>query len=273
MKVLDLFSCEGGASQGYINGGLELLAGIDNEPKHVAIYNQKFPGKGHVMDWKEGLDKFGSQADIIHASPPCQRFSSQSWDRAKAEVKWANLIPPVREALRKLGKPYVIENVAGARKELINPVMLNGFMFRGLTVDWTPPNQRQRIANETWQDGNQRHWHECKHTGHKAYFCYPQKDVPTHWTIKRNRYFEIHGFTITPPPELRPAGHEVMSVTVSSNPTMVWNKINRQSVPLWVRSAVMGGLVWMSARGVGESIPPPYAEEIARQFQEGVNQS
>jgi DNA (cytosine-5)-methyltransferase 1 len=39
------------------------------------------------------------------------------------------LIEPVRHALVRCDRPYVIENVEGARRELISPVMLCGTMF------------------------------------------------------------------------------------------------------------------------------------------------
>ena len=46
----------------------------------------------------------------------------------------ASLIAPIRERLQASGLPYIIENVEGARRELIDPVMLCGTMF-GLGVD------------------------------------------------------------------------------------------------------------------------------------------
>jgi DNA (cytosine-5)-methyltransferase 1 len=39
------------------------------------------------------------------------------------------LIGHVREALEATGKPYVIENVEGARDHMREPVVLCGFMF------------------------------------------------------------------------------------------------------------------------------------------------
>jgi hypothetical protein len=268
LKVLDLFCCEGGASEGYQQGGLEILAGIDTNIKHLQIYNGHFgENHGHHMPWEEGLNQFGADADLIHASPPCQRFSSQSRDRVKAQERWEDLIPSVQNALRSLGKPYVIENVSGAKNILKNPVKLNGFMFPDdLRSDWVPPSQSKRIADEA---SNGVHWRKCPCTGYPAYTCHPATTMPEHWTIKRDRYFEINGFHLTPPEENR-SDREVMSVTVSPNPTMVWNKVNRQSVPLKVRREVMGNLDWMSARGVGEAIPPAYTKYIGEQFRRQV---
>ena len=65
--------------------------------------------------------------DAIHASPPCQGYSHLTPEAHRAN--YPKLIPQLRAMLRELGKPYVIENVAGARRELENPVMLCGSMF------------------------------------------------------------------------------------------------------------------------------------------------
>ena len=83
------------------------------------------------------LDDF----DAIHASPPCQARSSLSslWpDRVYPE-----LIPATQIALREIGKPYVIENVAGARRVLNNPICLCGSSF-GLDV------RRHRYFETNW---------------------------------------------------------------------------------------------------------------------------
>jgi DNA (cytosine-5)-methyltransferase 1 len=66
----------------------------------------------------------------IHASPPCQRFSSMMgrWGR---EEEHPDLIWPTREILASTGLPYVIENVVGAPLE--EPICLCGRSF-GLSV-------------------------------------------------------------------------------------------------------------------------------------------
>jgi len=76
--------------------------------------------------------EFLSEFDFIWASPPCQ-FAT-AYKRRHAHVKPAmNLIPATRDLLDAAGVPYVIENVAGARHELRDPVMLCGSSF-GLDV-------------------------------------------------------------------------------------------------------------------------------------------
>jgi DNA (cytosine-5)-methyltransferase 1 len=69
--------------------------------------------------------------DLIWASPPCQFASVLT--PVGYHGRHPNLIPAIRGRLRAAGVPYIIENVAGARAHLVNPVMLCGSMF-GLQV-------------------------------------------------------------------------------------------------------------------------------------------
>lgn len=66
----------------------------------------------------------GHEFDLIHASPPCQAYSALRHLHKKV---YPDLVGPTRDALRQVGKPYVIENVPGS--PLIDPVMMCGSMF------------------------------------------------------------------------------------------------------------------------------------------------
>jgi DNA (cytosine-5)-methyltransferase 1 len=118
--VLDLFCGEGGASAGYVRAGFGAI-GVDQDARR----GKHYPFEFHALDWRAGLDKFAGEADLIHASPPCQHYSKCGFigDRDKHP----DLIGPVREALIATGKPYVIENVPGS--PLIDPIELCGCMF------------------------------------------------------------------------------------------------------------------------------------------------
>ncbi len=67
--------------------------------------------------------------DLIHASPPCQRFSAATPHVARQNHP--DLILETRRRLQQIGIDYVIENVPSA--PLNNPVLLCGLMF-GLRV-------------------------------------------------------------------------------------------------------------------------------------------
>jgi len=117
MRILDLFCGAGGASMGYHLAGFEVV-GVDIKPQ------PRYPFEFHQADaLGYPLDGF----DAYHASPPCQAYSVCTGPAHQG--KHPRMIGPVRERLIKTGRPYVIENVEGARKELITPVMLCGSMF------------------------------------------------------------------------------------------------------------------------------------------------
>lgn len=115
-KLLDLFCCAGGAGMGYHRAGFD-VTGVDIEPQ------PRYPFQFIQADALEYLAAHGHEYDVIHASPPCQKYGKTkhlAGDHPK-------LIEPIRRLILKAGKPYVIENVPGA--PLCNPLLLNGAMF------------------------------------------------------------------------------------------------------------------------------------------------
>jgi DNA (cytosine-5)-methyltransferase 1 len=125
-RLLDLFCGAGGAAEGYRRAGFD-VTGVDLEPHEFP------PGDFVQADALQILaaPAFLASFDVVHASPPCQRFSTITPSAARADH--LDLIAPVRDLLRAWGGPYVIENVEGARRELIDPVRLCGSSF-GLRV-------------------------------------------------------------------------------------------------------------------------------------------
>jgi DNA (cytosine-5)-methyltransferase 1 len=122
MKLLDLFCGAGGASMGYFNAGFDVV-GIDNKA------HKDYPFVMVVADVMDLTPDYLQQFDLIHASPPCQPFTSLM-KLAHAQGKQTNkadLLEPTRQLLRASGVNYIIENVPGA--PLINPVQLCGSSF------------------------------------------------------------------------------------------------------------------------------------------------
>jgi DNA (cytosine-5)-methyltransferase 1 len=83
------------------------------------------------MDAIDFVNQFAHKFDVIHASPPCQRYSTLGKGNNANSDKYPDLLAPTRDAIAATGKPYVIENVPSA--PLVNPIMLCGEMF-GLRV-------------------------------------------------------------------------------------------------------------------------------------------
>jgi DNA (cytosine-5)-methyltransferase 1 len=123
-KLLDLFCGAGGASAGYHRSGFR-VTGVD-------VHSQpRYPYRFVRADALEYLAEHGEEYDVIHASPPCQRYTTASFRNAARSLH-PDLIPDVRRALEASGKPWVVENVPGS--PLRTPcVRLCGLMF-SLTV-------------------------------------------------------------------------------------------------------------------------------------------
>lgn len=158
MRLLDLFCGAGGAAMGYYWAGFTEIVGVDNRPQ------PRYPFEFVLGDALGYVEKHGREFDLIVASPPCQGYSRL---KSLTTKKYPKLIGETREALQATARPYIIENVRDAWREMINPIMLCGTMFPGLRVQrhrlfecspvvWFPPAPchhwgrcgNQRLLNE-----------------------------------------------------------------------------------------------------------------------------
>ena len=129
MRLLDLFCGAGGAGMGYHRAGFE-VTGVDINPQ------PHYPFEFHQGDatvWP--LDGF----DVIHASPPCQRYSSTA---SLHNADHPDLYAATRSRLQAADVPWTIENVIGAPYE--SGIVLCGSMF-GLGV-WRHRNFETSFA-------------------------------------------------------------------------------------------------------------------------------
>jgi DNA (cytosine-5)-methyltransferase 1 len=122
---------------GYAEAGFEVV-GIDlhPQPRYPFEFHQ---GDAIAMLW-DYVEEGNGSFDAIHASPPCQAHSDAQRIRGNEHP---DLIWPTRQAILQTGLPYVIENVVGARDQLIHPVELCGAMF-GLQT------YRHRLFETNW---------------------------------------------------------------------------------------------------------------------------
>lgn len=108
---------------GYFRAGFTEIVGIDIKPQ------PRYPFTFIQADaLHPPLDV--SYFDVIHASPPCQRYTL-SQNASKNAAAHPDLIPPTRALLQSSRSLYVIENVP--RAPLISPIILCGLAF-GLKV-------------------------------------------------------------------------------------------------------------------------------------------
>jgi DNA (cytosine-5)-methyltransferase 1 len=136
-RLLDLFCGGGGAAMGYARAGFEVV-GVDIKPQ--PRYPFEFvQGDALAVGAEMALE---GRFDAVHASPPCQHYSSATRD--------ASLHPDLygltRDLLDRSGLPYAIENVIGAPYS--HGIVLCGSMF-GLEADdeWL---QRHRNFEASW---------------------------------------------------------------------------------------------------------------------------
>lgn len=120
---------------GYARAGFDVW-GADLEMTQLRQYPFRwfvYDAMKALREWDQFIEWTGP-FDAIHASPPCQgytQFSNLNAERWGNRVEHPMLIKEVRELLRGIGLPYVIENVQGAPLE--KAITLCGSMF-GLQV-------------------------------------------------------------------------------------------------------------------------------------------
>jgi DNA (cytosine-5)-methyltransferase 1 len=127
-RLLDLFCCQGGAATGYHDAGFEVI-GVDISPQPLYPFPMVQADALEFLVFAD-LSPFAA----IHGSPPCQfRTQMAAAHRSRGFDSRPDLLTATRAALRKLGKPYVIENVPGAKAKMSATLALHGGMF-GLGV-------------------------------------------------------------------------------------------------------------------------------------------
>jgi DNA (cytosine-5)-methyltransferase 1 len=137
MFALDLFCGAGGVARGLIQAGFTVV-GVDIVPQRNYC--------GHKFIQADALEFLAttdlSRFSFVWSSPPCQAYSALK--HAPGKHRDADLIAAAREALLRTRKPFVIENVEGARAHLNNPVLLCGTSF-GLQTPNGFELQRHRL--------------------------------------------------------------------------------------------------------------------------------
>lgn len=167
-RLLDLFCGAGGATKGYQRAGFYVV-GVDIKPQ-PRYCGDEFHQADAMTFPLEGFD-------AIHASPPCQAYSTMNNRHASQSPP---LIRETRDRLIGCGVPWVIENVAGARREFRDFIRLTGEMFglrthraRLFECSWLiaapfqPPRQKSPVAVYGRLDGR-RLWTRSDGTEHRA---------------------------------------------------------------------------------------------------------
>lgn len=119
-RLLDLFSGAGGAAMGYHLAGFDVV-GVDIAPQ--PRYPFGFVQADALDSLPELIDRY--QPAALHGSPPCHDHTSLTSVAGTDGTGW--LLDATREAFKRTGLPWVIENVPGAPMRA--DVVLCGAMF------------------------------------------------------------------------------------------------------------------------------------------------
>lgn len=227
--VLDAFSGEGGMLVGMHLAGFRVVA-VDNDPARLAALPDDV--EKHEADALWFIGRHGHRFDAIHASPTCTGYSRGTAALPDRLDRYDRLIGATREELRATGKPYTIENVADARRELVDPILLCGRMF-GLTA--TDTDGTPLVMDR-----------------HRLFESNVPLTAPPH--PKHDRTLQVAGAY----GGARRDKHEARHV----------RKGGYVPPDLGVLRALLGAPEWMTEKGMFLSIPPVYAEHVYRQIRQ-----
>lgn len=237
MKLLDLFCGQGGAAAGYMAAGWT-VTGVD-----IANHGKRYPGEFVQADALAYLLERGHEFDAIHASPPCQGYSIATAGNPEARAKHVRLIAATRDLLTLTGRPWVIENVEQARRQMTDPVMLCGRMF-GLGAQdadgiWLTLDRHRLFESNVPLSAPSHPKHGNEQVGGVYGGSRRAKRLPGEhlWEVApRDRHAARHE---------RGGGYVPRAV--------------------WVQQELLR-IDWMTVKGMQESIPPVYAQHVGMQL-------
>jgi len=155
-RLLDAYSCAGGAGYGYHLAGWD-VTGLDKEPQ--PNYPFRFI-QADALDVLADRD-FMAQFDAVHASPPCQFRALATLSQRRRGAEYPDLIGPTRTLLEQLTVPWVIENVPDT--PLRPDIRLCGCQF-GLELPGIGYLKRERWFETSWRAFGLEMPH--RHVGH-----------------------------------------------------------------------------------------------------------
>lgn len=147
-NVIDLFSGAGGLSQGFVQAGYNVLAGIDFDDAALKTYAHNIKGakalkedlfneEGSIKDIEDALGN--QEVDVIIAGPPCQGFSLTG-ARDINDSRNKLYVAVVHAVQHFQPKAFLIENVPGMAtlyKGAVKQQIINTFEDMGYAVSVT----------------------------------------------------------------------------------------------------------------------------------------
>jgi len=167
MKMVDLFSGLGGASEAMLSNGWEVLR-IENNPELSLVPNTQIMD---VLDFGKEVKKHMSQGytfeqpKLIWASPPCTDFSTGFDAPGPTAIRNGEdynpgdaieLVKQTKEIIDMINPQYwIIENVRGAIKYL-KPILgeptliIDSIVLWGRFPVWSMPPYYKHVKDDAW---------------------------------------------------------------------------------------------------------------------------
>jgi len=227
---------------GYHRAGFDVV-GVDHKPQ------PRYPFEFIQADALEYVSGHGHEFDAIHASPPCQGYSVMNNLPWLAGKERPLLILPTLEILEASNKPYVLENVMGARygqrgliKRGLEEHGLKAGWLCGFTLGLPFPRHRLFATSFLWlAPAHGKHPVFTTHHGHAS-----------GWTGFKDQ----NGNSIVEPGNKgKGAGLRVWQ-DKAENGTGIGHTKG------WRLVAEAMGIDWMKHQELTESIPPAYTKYI-----------
>jgi DNA (cytosine-5)-methyltransferase 1 len=222
-RLLDLYCGAGGCSVGYWRAGFAVVGvDIEDQPAYPFRFEQ-----ADALEYP--LDDF----DVIHASPPCQRYSVANNIHGRDDHP--DLIAQTRERLEQSGAVWVMENVPGAPLHR-GPASLfddrSGVTVCGLALGLG-------VKRHRWFESNVPLVGTVCPIGH-----------PGEWLL-------VFGHSVL-------GRGRVIGKAIGGG-----NRIHRDHLQI-DRGAVAMGIDWMTRDELSQAIPPAYTEWIGAQLLERI---
>jgi len=209
-----------------MDAGFDVIA-VDDNPNRLKRNPARWTVLGDAFD---AIEAMGSEVDLLWAGWPCQGYSAgtRALRSSGGVSKHRRLIAAGREAMIGAGVPWVIENVEGARSELVGPILLCGSMFGLAAID----------------------------------------DDGTLLVMQRHRLFESNEFLYPPAHPWHDPALQVAGAYGGARRDKIEARNVRHGgyVPSAAVQAKLLGVDWMSEQGQYLCIPPIYAQFIGAQM-------
>lgn len=132
-KAVVFFSGQGGACKGLEDAGFEVVRAVDIVPQPHYYKPEAFVLGDAIEHFWTILAAAGPDVRALWGSPVCKDYSLTARINDAGHPRQISAFRMLVQRWSDMtGGAYVIENVEGARDELIDPIMLCGTMFPGL---------------------------------------------------------------------------------------------------------------------------------------------